>query len=80
MLGVDFYAQSTWEDFSKLSWVPGIWKKLNPARNVVWSVPLTVQGTALAAVADGMHDAEFAAAAGRFRRPSRRRSSVSAGK
>jgi len=33
--GVDFYAQSTWQDFSGLSWVPGIWKKLNPARNVV---------------------------------------------
>lgn len=63
VLGVDFYAQSTWEDFFKLSWVPGIWKKLNPARNVVWSVPLTVKGTALAAVANGMHDAEFAAAA-----------------
>jgi Glycosyl hydrolase family 26 len=63
VLGVDFYAQSTWEDFSGLSWVPGIWKKLNPARNVVWSVPLTVKGTALADVADGMHDAEFEAAA-----------------
>ena len=61
--GVDFYAQSTWEDFSKLSWVPGIWRKLNPARNVVWSVPLTVKGTPLADVADGLHDAEFEAAA-----------------
>jgi hypothetical protein len=63
VLGVDFYAQSTWDDFSKLSWVPGIWKKLNPARNVVWSVPLTVKGTSLADVADGLHDAEFEAAA-----------------
>jgi hypothetical protein len=63
VLGIDFYAQSTWQDFSQLSWVPGIWKKLNPARNVVWSVPLTVKGTALADVADGMHDAEFEAAA-----------------
>lgn len=63
VLGVDFYAQSTWEDFSKLSWVPGIWSKLNPARNVVWSVPLTVKGTPLADVADGLHDAEFEAAA-----------------
>jgi len=63
VLGVDFYAQSTWEDFSKLSWVPGIWNKLNPARNVVWSVPLTVRGTSLADVADGLHDAEFEAAA-----------------
>jgi hypothetical protein len=63
VLGVDFYAQSTWEDFSKLSWVPGIWRKLNPARNVVWSVPLTVKGTPLADVANGLHDAEFEAAA-----------------
>ena len=63
VLGVDFYARTTWEDFLGLSWVPGIWKKLNPARNVVWSVPLTVKGTSLGDVADGMHDAEFEAAA-----------------
>jgi hypothetical protein len=63
VVGVDFYAESTWEDFSRLSWVPGVWKKLNPARNVVWSVPLTVKGTPLADVANGMHDAEFEAAA-----------------
>lgn len=63
VVGVDFYAEKTWEDFSRLSWVPGIWKKLNPARNVVWSVPLTVKGTPLRDVADGLHDAEFEAAA-----------------
>ncbi|QWG24528.1 hypothetical protein KMZ93_06395 [Bradyrhizobium sediminis] len=63
VLGVDFYAQSTWEDFFKLSWVPGMWNKLNPARNVVWSVPLTVKGTPLAEIANGLHDAEFEAAA-----------------
>jgi hypothetical protein len=63
VVGVDFYANTTWEDFSKLSWVPGVWKKLNPARNVVWSVPLTVKGTPLADVASGLHDAEFEAAA-----------------
>jgi hypothetical protein len=63
VMGVDFYAQSTWEDFSRLSWVPSVWKKLNPARNVVWSVPLTVKGTPLRDVADGLHDAEFEAAA-----------------
>jgi hypothetical protein len=63
VMGIDFYAQSTWEDFRKLSWVPGIWKRLNPARNVVWSIPLTVKGTSLAEVADGVHDAEFEAAA-----------------
>jgi hypothetical protein len=63
VLGVDFYAGETWDDFFKLNWVPGIWNKLNPARNVVWSVPLSVKGTALADVADGLHDAEFEAAA-----------------
>jgi hypothetical protein len=63
VLGVDFYGQTTWEDFSKLSWVPGVWMKLNPARNVVWSMPLTMKGTPLADVADGLHDAEFEAAA-----------------
>ena len=63
VLGVDFYAQTTWEDYSRLSWVPGIWKKLNPARNVVWSMPLTVKGTPLADVAEGLHDAAFEAAA-----------------
>src|ERR1700733_8527345 len=63
VLGVDFYAQTTWDDFTKLSWVPGVWKKLNPKRNVVWSVPLTVKGTPLKEVASGAHDAEFEAAA-----------------
>lgn len=63
VLGVDFYAQTTWEDYSKLSWVPGVWKTLNPARNVVWSVPLTVVGTPLSDVARGLHDVEFEAAA-----------------
>jgi hypothetical protein len=63
VLGVDFYAQSTWDEFSRITWVPGIWKKLNPARNVVWSVQLTAKGTPLADVAAGMHDADFEAAA-----------------
>jgi hypothetical protein len=63
VVGVDFYAQSTWEEFSKITWVPGIWKKLNPARNVVWSVQLTAKGTPLADVADGLRDADFEAAA-----------------
>ena len=63
VLGVDFYGQSSWEDFNRFSWVPGIWKKLNPARNVVWSVPLTVTGTRLADVANGLHDVDFEIAA-----------------
>jgi hypothetical protein len=63
VLGVDFYGGSRWEDFSGLNWVPGLWKKLNPERNIVWSVPLTVRGTPLAEIANGLHDAEFEAAA-----------------
>ncbi|QPF85895.1 hypothetical protein IC762_06210 [Bradyrhizobium genosp. L] len=63
VLGVDFYGQNDWEDFHKFDWVPGLWKKLNPARNVVWSVPLTITGTPLADVAGGLHDADFEAAA-----------------
>jgi hypothetical protein len=27
VLGVDFYGQTTWEDFSKLSWVPGVCRR-----------------------------------------------------
>ena len=63
VLGVDFYGKETWDDFHTVNWVPGLWKKLNPARNVVWSVPLTLKGTPLADVADGLHDSEFDAAA-----------------
>jgi len=63
VLAVDFYSDSTWESFFGFSWLPGFWKKLNPARNIVWSVPLTVKGTPLRDVASGLHDAEFEAAA-----------------
>lgn len=63
VLGVDFYGGTSWEEFSKLSWVPGIWKKLNPSRNVVWSIPLTMKGTPLADVAEGLHDDAFEAGA-----------------
>lgn len=63
VIGVDFYADSTWDDFHRWTWVPALWNKLNPARIIVWSVPLTMKGTPLADVANGLHDAEFEAAA-----------------
>ena len=63
VLGLDFYAKETWNDYVELSWVPGVWARLNPERNVVWSVPLTVKDTPLADVAEGDHDAAFEAAA-----------------
>ena len=53
VIAVDFYGEETWEQFSKFTWVPGIWKKLNPARIVVWSMPLTMKGTPLADIAGG---------------------------
>jgi hypothetical protein len=63
VLGLDFYADSTCDDYAKLSWVPGLRKKLNPARNMVWSMPLTVKGTPLADIASGLHDDAFETAA-----------------
>jgi hypothetical protein len=63
VLAVDFYSDSAWKSFFEFTWLPGFWKKLNPARNIAWSVPLTVKGTPLADVASGLHDAEFEAAA-----------------
>jgi hypothetical protein len=63
VLGVDFYAGTSWGDFSKLVWLPGFWKKLNPDRNVVWSMLLTAEGTPLSDVAAGQHDEAFEAAA-----------------
>src|ERR1700742_1456947 len=58
VLGLDFYGQATWEDFYKFNWVPGIWKNLNPGRNVVWSMPLAITGTRLADVGNGLHDGD----------------------
>lgn len=63
VLAVDYYADLTWNDFYRWTWIPALWKKLNPARNIVWSVPLTMKGTPLSDVARGLHDAEFEAAA-----------------
>jgi hypothetical protein len=62
-LGVDFYAHDKWSDFADYRWVPQLWQRLNPARNLVWSFPLTVKGTPLADVANGLHDREFKLAA-----------------
>lgn len=63
VIAVDFYGEETWEQFLGFTWVPGVWKKLNPARIVVWSMPLTMKGTPLAEVAAGRYDLEFESAA-----------------
>lgn len=62
-LAVDYYGHDKWSDFEDYRWVPALWQRLNPNRNVSWSFPLTVKGTPLADVANGLHDREFAAAA-----------------
>jgi hypothetical protein len=63
VLAMDFYGQTTWADFKNYDWLPGFWAKANPNRHLVWSIPLTVKGTPLADVADGLHDEAFQAAA-----------------
>jgi hypothetical protein len=63
VLAVDFYGQTTWADFKNYDWLPGLWVKANPSRNLVWSVPLTIRGTSLADVGDGLQDEAFRAAA-----------------
>ncbi|MBR1121257.1 hypothetical protein JQ628_07000 [Bradyrhizobium lablabi] len=63
VIAVDFYNDDSWEKLSRFTWVPGVWKKLNPARNVAWSLPLTMKDTPLSDVAEGKHDAEFEQAA-----------------
>lgn len=63
VVAVDFYGGESWEEFRKFTWVPGVWKRLNPARSMVWSMQLTMKGTPLADIAAGKYDLEFADAA-----------------
>lgn len=64
VIAKDFYNCSAWADYySTFDWLPNLWKTMNPARKLCWSVSLTVPGTPLADVAAGLHDAEFTHAA-----------------
>ncbi|GEP10571.1 hypothetical protein MMMDOFMJ_2130 [Methylobacterium gnaphalii] len=56
---IDFYGQATWDDFRQFAWLPAFWAKANPRRKLVWSIPLTVAGTDLIAVGEGLHDEPF---------------------
>lgn len=60
---MDFYGQATWEDFHRLDWLPAFWAKANPRRRMVWSIPLTVAGTDIISVGEGLHDEPFRVAA-----------------
>ena len=60
---LDYWGKDDWDAFRATAWLPAFWAKTAPARPIVWSIPLTVPGTPLAAVAAGHRDADFAAAA-----------------
>lgn len=60
---VDFYGGDSWDEFRNFTWVPGVWKRLNPARRLVWSMQLTMKGTPLTDIAAGKYDLEFEGAA-----------------
>ena len=54
--------QSGWSAFdSSVGWAIDLWKPVD--RPVIWSVPLTVEGTSLASVAQGLENAHFIDAA-----------------
>lgn len=60
---LDYWGKDDWGAFAGSAWLPGAWARVAPHRPIAWSVPLTVPGTPLAAVAAGRHDAAFADAA-----------------
>ncbi len=61
---VDFIADDSWGSFvSDAAYASGAWHARNPARRVMWSIPLTVKGTSLAEVAAGAADASIVAVA-----------------
>ncbi len=60
---LDYWGKDDWATFAGTAWLPGAWARAAPRRPVVFSMPLTVPGTPLAAVAAGRHDDAFAAAA-----------------
>lgn len=63
LLALDFYGNEKWSEFISMQWLPGYWARRNPDRKLVWSVHLTMKGTPLKDVAEGLHDFEFKIAA-----------------
>lgn len=57
---LDYWGKDDWGAVAAALWLPGFWARVAPGRPLVWSIPLTVPGTPLAAVAAGRHDADFA--------------------
>lgn len=63
LLALDYYGDRSWAAMHDLAWLPGYWRKANPDRKLVWSIPLTMTGTPLSEVAVGAHDGDFETAA-----------------
>jgi Glycosyl hydrolase family 26 len=68
LVAEDFYGDGsdTWAGMTAAAnglGKPKDWKAANPKRKLLWSIPLTMPGASLADVANGLHDAEFSAAA-----------------
>lgn len=60
---LDYWGKDDWAAFRATAWIPKLWARSAPTRPIAWSIPLTVPGTPLGAVAAGRHDADFAEAA-----------------
>jgi hypothetical protein len=63
LLALDYFGADSWQAMAEYAWVPAYWRRANPARELIWSIGLTMKGTTLKEVAGGAHDADFEAAA-----------------
>ena len=63
LVALDYFGVDSWAEMAKYDWVPAYWRRKNPARKLIWSIALTMKGTALKEVAGGAHDADFEIAA-----------------
>ncbi len=63
LVALDYFGVDSWSEMAKYDWVPAYWQRKNPARELIWSIALTMKGTTLKEVAGGAHDADFEMAA-----------------
>jgi len=53
LVALDYFGVDSWADMAKYNWIPAYWRQKNPARTLIWSIALTMKGTALKEVAAG---------------------------
>jgi len=63
LVALDYFGVDSWAEMAKYNWIPAYWRQKNPARKLIWSIALTMKGTALKEVAAGARDADFEVAA-----------------